>query len=170
MNKIVYYLITICLIFCLNSCVNDSYQSEVGVFIKELKAGTYNNKNDKGVIVVPQFDATDIPELLKYADDLSLIPTFPTLYNSNGGKLRLGECVLWTIETIRLGFPASMGSHLVYANAPNYEAMFFLSDQELLVAAARYKSWWENRNYPRTIWTIDPCFDEPLCGSGFRWW
>ena len=24
--------------------------------------------------------------------------------------------------------------------------------------------------YPRTMWTIDPCYDEPLCGSGYMWW
>ncbi|KAB5040989.1 DUF4943 domain-containing protein, partial [Bacteroides thetaiotaomicron] len=24
--------------------------------------------------------------------------------------------------------------------------------------------------YPKTTWTIDPCYDEPLCGSGYRWW
>ncbi|MBP6347818.1 MAG: DUF4943 family protein, partial [Bacteroides sp.] len=26
------------------------------------------------------------------------------------------------------------------------------------------------RKYPRTMWTIDPCYDEPLCGSGYMWW
>ena len=28
----------------------------------------------------------------------------------------------------------------------------------------------EERQYPKTRWTIDPCYDEPLCGSGYRWW
>lgn len=55
-------------------------------------------------------------------------------------------------------------------NAENYEAIYFLSDEEILDAAARYRRWWETRKYPRTAWTIDPCYDEPLCGSGYRWW
>ena len=50
-----------------------------------------------------------------------------------------------------------------------YEGIYFLTDEELLDAAARYRRWWENRQYPRTAWTIDACFDEPLCGSGYRW-
>ena len=44
------------------------------------------------------------------------------------------------------------------------------SDDEVLDASARYRRWWENRKYPRTMWTIDPCYDEPLCGSGYMWW
>ena len=41
---------------------------------------------------------------------------------------------------------------------------------EVLDAAACYRRWWEGRKYPKTTWTIDPCYDEPLCGSGYRWW
>ena len=119
---------------------------------------------------VPHFTEEDIPELLAYAEDLSVIPAFPSVYNSNSGKIRLGECILWTVESIRLGIPASMGCHMVEVNAENYEAIYFLSDEEILDAAARYRRWWETRKYPRTAWTIDPCYDEPLCGSGYRWW
>ena len=99
-----------------------------------------------------------------------VLPTFPTMYNSNSGKIRLGECILWIVESLRLGMPASMGCNMVESNAANYEAIYFLSDEEVLDVAARYKHWWENRKYPRTAWTIDPCFDNPLCGSGYRWW
>ena len=85
-------------------------------------------------------------------------------------KLRLGECILWTVETIRLGQNASMGCKMVHVDAENYEGIYFLSDDEVLDASARYRRWWENRKYPRTMWTIDPCYDEPLCGSGYMWW
>ena len=47
---------------------------------------------------------------------------------------------------------------------------YFLTDEEVLDAAARYRRWWEGRKYPRTMWTIDPCYDEPLCGSSYMWW
>ena len=72
----------------------DYENPDVTVFVKQLKAGTYNMKNEKGVVEVPHFTEEDIPELLKYAEDLTIIPSFP----------------------------------------------------------------------------IDPCYDEPLCGSGYRWW
>ena len=52
----------------------------------------------------------------------------------------------------------------------NYEALYFLTDEEVLDAAACYRRWWEERQYPKTRWTIDPCYDEPLCGTGYRWW
>ena len=101
-----------------------------------------------------------------------VIPSFPlaAVSYSPGGKLRLGECILWTVETIRLGHPASMGCKMVRTDAEDYEGIYFLSDEEVLDAVARYRDWWENRKYPRTMWTIDPCFDEPLCGSGYMWW
>ena len=114
----------------------------------------------------------DIEELLKYAEDLTVIPSFPLapVSYSAGGKLRLGECILWTVETIRLGNNASMGCKMVHTDAENYEGIYFLSDEEVLDAASRYRRWWETRKYPRTMWTIDPCYDEPLCGSGYMWW
>lgn len=45
----------------------DYENPDVTVFVKQLKAGTYNMKNEKGVVEVPHFTEEDIPELLKYA-------------------------------------------------------------------------------------------------------
>ncbi len=173
MKQIINLIVILFAAFCISSCTNDTVEynnPEVGVFIKQLKAGVYNNKNELGIIVLPDFTGEDVSDLLKHADDLTVIPSFPTMYNSNSGKIRLGECILWIVESLRLGMPASMGCNMVEANADNYEAIYFLNDEEVLDAAARYKHWWENRKYPRTTWTIDPCFDDPLCGSGYRWW
>ena len=75
----------------------DYENPDVTVFVKQLKAGTYNMKNEKGVVEVPHFTEEDIPELLKYAEDLTIIPSFPSVYNTNNGKSRLGECMLWVI-------------------------------------------------------------------------
>ena len=59
-----------------------------------------------------------------------------------------------------------------YRVTENGQTRYFTTSpgEELLDAAVRYRRWWENRQYPRTAWTIDPCYDEPLCGSGYRWW
>ena len=115
------------------------------------------------------FDAEN-PDVDLFVDQL--IPSFPlaTASYSAAGRLRLGECILWTVETIRLGHNASMGCKMVHIDADNYEGIYFLSDEEVLDAAARYRRWWESRKYPRTMWTVDPCYDEPLCGSGYMWW
>lgn len=145
---------------------------DIDLFVKQLKAGKYTTQSPDGLSNVPKFTAEDIGELLKYAEDLTVIPSFPLapVSYSAGGKLRLGECILWTVETIRLGHNASMGCKMVCADAGNYEGIYFLSDEDVLDAAARYRRWWESRKYPRTMWTIDPCYDEPLCGSGYMWW
>ena len=165
------------LVLSLLTCVSCSEETldynnpDVDLFVRQLKAGNYNTKSPKGFVEVPKFTEKDIPTLLNYAEDLTLITSFPlppvSAYYS--GKVRLGECMLWVVETIRLGHYASFGCKMVRANAENYEGIYFLTE-ELLDAAARYRRWWENRQYPRTAWTIDACFDEPLCGSGYRWW
>ena len=159
--------------FCMSGCredVLDMENPDVSLFVKQLKAGTYRSKDANGVIVVPRFAEANIPELLEYADDLTTIPSFPSVFNTNSGKIRLGECMLWIVELIRQGVPPSLGCKLVHANAFNYEPLFFLTDDEVLDAVSHYRYWWENRKYPKTVWTIDPCYDDPLCGSGYRWW
>jgi hypothetical protein len=161
------------LIVMLSSCNNRTFDynnPDVELFVRQLKSGDYNCKDGNGVVAVPRFREQDIPALLKHADDLTLIPSFPTMYNPASNNLRLGECLLWVVESIRLGMPASMGCHLVEANADNYEAIYFLTDDQVKDAVERYKFWWENRGLPLTMWTIEPCYDEPLCGSGYRWW
>lgn len=150
----------------------DYNHPDVDLFVKQLKAGQYSTLSPDGLNNMPKFSTGDIEELLKYAEDMSVIPSFPlaTVSYPAGGKLRLGECILWTVESIRLGHNASMGCKMVHTDADNYEGIYFLTDKEVLDAAARYRSWWEGRKYPRTMWTIDPCYDDPLCGSGFMWW
>lgn len=174
-HKSGYVLLTI--LFCLTfaSCGEESLDynhPDVDVFVKKLKAGKYSTQSPEGLSNVPKFTKDDIEELLKYAEDLTVIPSFPLapVSYSAGGKLRLGECILWTVETIRLGHNASMGCKMVHTDAENYEGIYFLTDDEVLDAAARYRRWCESRKYPRTMWTIDPCYDEPLCGSGYMWW
>lgn len=78
-------------------------------FCETIEVGYVQDENDKGVVEVPHFTEEDIPELLKYAEDLTIIPSFPSVYNMNNGKIRLGECMLWVIESIRQGTPPSLG-------------------------------------------------------------
>ncbi|MBR6432871.1 MULTISPECIES: DUF4943 family protein [Bacteroides] len=162
-------------VFSLFSCSKETLDynhPNVDLFVKQLKAGKYSTQSPDGLSSMPKFTSEDIEGLLKYVEDLTVIPSFPLapVSYSAGGKLRLGECILWTVETIRLGHNASMGCKMVHTDAENYEGIYFLSDDEVLDAAARYRRWWETRKYPRTMWTVDPCYDEPLCGSGYMWW
>lgn len=89
----------------------DYNNPDVDLFVKQLKAGKYSVESPEGLNTIPRFTVDDIGDLLKYAEDLTVIPSFPLapVSYSAGGKLRLGECILWTVETIRLGQNASMG-------------------------------------------------------------
>ena len=143
---------------------------DVDLFVSMLKRGTYDLKNQSGVPVFPRFTEKDIPKLLKHASDLSDIPSFPTIYNANGAKIRLGECMLWMVESIRLGMPASQGCHMVREDAENYEAVFFLTDEEVLKAVERYEEWWKEAEQADPFFSLDPHYVNPLRNSGFRWW
>lgn len=171
----IYRLMASLLLLAFVSCTEEVFDynhPDVELFVEQLRSGRYVARTTDGLTPIPKFDKEDIGELLEYADDMREIPSFPLapVSYSPGGKLRLGECILWTVETIRLGHPASMGCKLVYAYADDYEGMYFLSEKELHDAVTLYRDWWDSRKYPRTMWTIDPCFDEPLCGSGYMWW
>lgn len=169
------FLIVFMAIFC-GSCKNseviDFDHPDVNLFVKQLKAGNYNTKSPEGFVEVPNFNKEHIPALLEYATDMSPIFMFPLPPISSHvvSDIKLGECMIWIVETIRIGDYASLGCRMVRANAENYEAQYFLSDQEILDAVAHYKAWWESNSLPKTRWSIDPCFDDPLCGTNYRWW
>ena len=174
-SQIKSWIYIICIAATFSSCtqgVFDYEHPDVEIFVNQLKSGKLAILETDQAGYMPKFTTDDIETLLKYADDLSEIPAFPLapVSYSAGGKLRLGECLLWTIESIRVGHYASMGCKMVHVDAEDYEGIYFLSDEEVLDAVQRYRNWWEGRKYPRTMWTIDPCFDEPLCGSDYMWW
>ena len=127
-------------VLSLSSCSKETLDynhPDVDLFVKQLKAGKYSTQSPDGLSNMPKFTSEDIEELLKYAEDLTVIPSFPLapVSYSAGGKLRLGECILWTVETIRLGNNASMGCKMVHTDAENYEGIYFLSDEEVLLRA-----------------------------------
>lgn len=168
-------LMSLLLLTSFTACGTKNFDYEhpdVSLFVEHLKRGNLPSHPSDTTGQLPRFSVDDIEPLLRYADDLTAISSFPLapISYSAGGKLRLGECILWTVETIRLGYPASMGCKMVHSDADNYEGIYFLTDDEVSDAAARYRRWWENRRYPPTDWTILPCYDEPLCGSGYMWW
>ena len=70
------------LVLSLLTCVSCSEETldynnpDVDLFVRQLKAGNYNTKSPKGFVEVPKFTEKDIPTLLNYAEDLTLITSF----------------------------------------------------------------------------------------------
>ena len=55
----------------------DFNNPDVELFVKQLKNGNYSAEGTDGLSKFPHFSQDDIDDLLKYADDLTVIPSFP---------------------------------------------------------------------------------------------
>jgi len=99
------------------SCSKDDTEEinnpDVETYIELLKANQYDS------FKLPEFSSNDIPALMKYINDNSVVNKFPhnpiSSYAPPSPDYRLGVLVLWTIESIRetavdnkifLGFPS----------------------------------------------------------------
>lgn len=175
MKRSILILLALLSLGIMSSCSDDTldyYNPEVKLFVKQIRQGTYNTTNELGVVEVPKFTQKHIPQLLRYVEDTTEIPSFPlsSMSSQFGGKPRLGECVLWIIEGIRLGYAPSMGCKLVTKNADNYDGMYFLSDEEVVEVATLYRRWWDAVENPNPVWSVDLWVCDPLQGSDYRWW
>ena len=55
----------------------DYNNPDVDLFVKQLKGGKYSVESPEGLNTVPRFTVNDIEGLLKYAEDMTVIPSFP---------------------------------------------------------------------------------------------
>lgn len=122
----------------------DFNKPNVGLFVKQLKEGDYQTKGPSGFIEVPRFTKADIPELMKYVSDMTVIKYFPLPPNSaniHAGKFRLGECMMWIIESVREGENASDGCQLIRSFSHHGESVR-LNEKEIKSVAVLYRNWW----------------------------
>lgn len=175
MKQTALMLCSVLLLFACTACneeILDYHNPDVKLFVKQLKTGTYNTKNEEGTVVVPMFTYQHIPELLRYVDDMTEIPSFPlpTISSQYGGKARLGECMLWIIEGLRIGQPASMGCKLVSKDALNYEGIYFLTNEQVIEAGNLYRTWWQKIDTQDATSLLYYWPFDPLAESDYRWW
>lgn len=175
MKKTIFVVLSVALLLAYLSCKGSgsgTSNPEVRLFVEHLRSGTFHELEADGTAAMPKFSTDDIGELLEYADDISEIPSFPltSVSYSAGGKPRLGECILWTVETLRLGHKASMGCKLVYKHADDYEGIYFLTDDEVREVVARYRRWWKAQRSPMSILAVEGAGIDPLTGSKYMWW
>ncbi len=150
----------------------DFNNPDAKTFVKQIKAGTYKTKSPYGFVEVPIFAKKDIPELIKHVKDLSSVSFFPANPISSYGpnaKYRLGECIMWTIEYIRVGKYASLGCKLVHKNVNEHLQYAFLSDKEVLEVADLYIKWWNKVMNQPEYDLKDPFTEDPLEGTDYRW-
>ena len=164
-NYLSEFIILLTIILFSGSCTKDFNFEKPGVdeFVSLVRNGKYTSG------VMPNFSPGNIPELLKYANDTSEIETFPIwpLSSYSCQSYILGECILYTIESVRVTYyqpdwhkryasyvpkvykevkyDSALVKHLsdIYTIPPPDPADYFLNKDELQVVYNKYKSWWE---------------------------
>jgi hypothetical protein len=109
-----------------------------------IKKGNYDSP------YLPDFQPDDIERLLHYANDFQKIKSFPvnTVSSYMPVEFRLGECLLWTIESVRLNYdktsefnkyPSLVPQLIIPAGTANPE---IASLDDLYRAYNEYSAWW----------------------------
>jgi hypothetical protein len=166
MNALIKSLILASLLV-LSGCEKLTDNPEVDTYINQLISGTYES------FELPDFNISDIPALLRYRNETTIITDFPHNPISSfwQKECKLGMFVLWTIESIRaveidseylIGRFPSQNPVLALRDAPELHMVF--DNQSHKEAARAYYDWW-NSFYPfRDKMKIDP-----LKRTKYRW-
>lgn len=166
------WVIIVCAVMlCVASCQKNNFKMsnpDTGRFIKMLKSGQYF---DKIGYELPVFSLAHIPQLLTYLDDTSIISQFPTnpLSSAYTNPKILNECLLWTIDGIRLGnkYPSLEPCLLdttTYSATTGYTRV---QGKKLIEVAALYIKWYEE--YTKTP-TEQFKKINILAGTPYRWY
>jgi len=122
---------------------------------------------------LPDFNPGDIPILLQYSNDFKEIPYFPVNPISSliPPKFRLGECLLWTIESIKRNYDNEeklskypsfipMLGKKEFENDPGSQ---ILNEVELNEVYTLYLDWWqENEHLDFELFRFDNVFEDTL--------
>jgi len=165
-NSIV--LITIITLSFLAGCEKQNPDNvDVDLFVEQLLSGQYES-ND-----LPPFSEADIPALLSYRNETTIITNFPRNFLSSyfQPECRLGMYVLWTVESVRaieidseylVGRFPSLNPVLALKDASGLELV--IDDQSHVDAANAYYDWW-NSSYLFS----DKMKINPLEDTKYRW-
>lgn len=172
-------LMILIVIMCFGCSGNfDIENPDVRQFVTQLKDGSYNqyykgeNAEDLWTLF-PEFKLKDIPLLLEYAKDTTLISpcdhfpvnpisSIPPYRTDKSGKngIMLGEYLLWSVETtIRGQFP-SLAPLLIRASDSQHRV---LSGKEILIVRQKYLEWWNDYGKKGNVSVL------PLSGTGYLW-
>jgi hypothetical protein len=144
MKRVLYFL-SFALI--LISCQKSHWDNPtVDQFVTMIKKGNYNSP------YLPNFQPKDIERLLHYANDFQKINSFPinTISSYMPTEYRLGECLLWTVESVRLNYDQSSAFNKYPSLVPQLIipggtiAPEIATLTDLNRAYNLYSTWWTN--------------------------
>jgi hypothetical protein len=111
-----------------------------------VKAGNYDSP------YLPDFQPGDIERLLYYSNDFQIIDGFPVnmISSFRPAEFRLGECLLWTVESVRLNYDKSSEFEKYPSLIPQLIIpggtieLQIASPDDLNRAYELYLAWWTN--------------------------
>lgn len=144
-NRLLFYFVF--LGFAVTSCQDsfDVKDPNVDQFVSLLKSGRYSSEVGQEL---PNFSLNHVERLLFYSKDTSVLSFFP--YNPISSKRTdpkvLGECILWTVEGIRLenkygSLEPALKDTLAYTSTNGYPR---LTGNELLRISDIYINWYSD--------------------------
>nr|WKN35843.1 DUF4943 family protein [Tunicatimonas sp. TK19036] len=148
----------------------DQNNPSVDQFVHLLVEGEYQE-----FVAIPNFRPEQIPSLLLYADDTTSILYFPAnpIASFHMDDFKLGECMLWTIESIRVSY-GQVDSHTSIERYPSLFPVLIneasqrpdrrATDAEIHHGYQAYYNWWyddPNETFEQKR-TINPLEDTPL--------
>lgn len=160
------FLFAIAIMTLFAACEKDS--RKVDKYIREMKDGNYDDFS------IPKFEPSDIPALLQYADDKTLVTNFPRNLISSLmiERCHVGTIALWTIESIRKcelndcenkydRFPSL--NPIVHWRDPK---MSSIPNSEAILPELKqiYTDWWNSDTIFKNLMKTDPLED-----SLYKW-
>jgi hypothetical protein len=155
------------LLIAFSGCEKKSINTGVDLYVEQLISGHYEASE------LPAFSPSDIPALLKYRNETTIVSKYPHNGISSlwGGDCKLGMLVLWTIESIRA---IEINSRYLIGRFPSQNPILALRDsielkliydgQSHIEAADAYNDWWHSGNILKDKMEIDPLKD-----TKYRW-
>jgi hypothetical protein len=157
---------------CSDYDVNSFDNPDVKVFVQQIKSGRYTDEGPSGYVEVPVFKKGDISALLFYAQDHTPVKEFPInpISSVNPGGYRLSQCLLWTIEKIRVGNYPSLTPALMKKDSSTGKYNVVTTMDDINEVWELYNEWWQIVDSQ----PIDSFFDyyscNPLSGTAYLWY
>lgn len=169
------FLILIVTVIVLFSCGKNESEEinspDVETYIELLKTNQYES------LTLPEFSSHEIPVLLEYINDNTIVNKFPhhpaSSYAPPYPDYRLGVLVLWTIETVRVaacnekhwfGFP----SQHPFVQTKSEPVEWIINHEDKVYDSVRqaYLNWWNDNENKRFN---NFCNIDPLANTKYRW-
>ncbi|MEC3881617.1 DUF4943 family protein [Parapedobacter sp. 10938] len=152
------YIYIVLLLLTASSCKksNTAGPELVERFVKEVKAERYEE------IMLPEFDASHIDELMRHASDNQMVAIYPhPSYSSYyGGPVAVGLVMLYTIEAVRLQVEWPSSTVRVF------DQQDLSREVPLSEVLPYYKKWWTENKGKSAAELMEA---DPLDGSGLTW-